>query len=381
VPFAKRGRLTDEYLATLQQAWGAQSSIPLCVGGDSAAAIRRSVKFGAAWHPLCVTLSFPGCAALACERLLLGAAPGHVACRLLCCGLRVWWVCCNGLGPGGAPHQEESSFAISGLVWRCRPGAGWPQGLSGEASVTAKAIPRHAGTLEWQCSGPGPGEGRVLGVHNPGADLRLAQERAPADPLPGPVAITERAVLGDQLRRPTAWCEMPACISLHDDPAAVGEADIRSRALAAGWRHDAVGRLVCPYCQQRNPGLWVAYPLARQHPPSAEVSRQHPAHARPGRIDAVWTTLSAWQRQVRNDLAHRTRWPHLRAAVAAAGNGRNIPKSAPPADPATSARGRRRRGPAGPGRRLARRAAATSPASRGGDHRRQQGQPRPTPRP
>jgi len=174
---------------------------------------------------------------------------------------------------------------------------------------------------------------------------------------------------------------MSACISRHDDPAAVGEADIRSRALAAGWRHDAVGRLVCPYCQQRNPGLWVAYPLARQHPPSAGVSRQHPAHARPGRIDAVWTTLSAWQRQVRNDLAQRTRWPHLRAALAAAGNRRNIPKPAPPPDPATSARGRRRRGPAGPGRRLARRAAATSPASRGGDHRRQQGQPRPTPRP
>ena len=48
-------------------------------------------------------------------------------------------------------------------------------------------------------------------------------------------------------------------------PAAAGEADIRSHALAAGWRPDAVGWLVCPHCQQRNPGLWATYPLARQH--------------------------------------------------------------------------------------------------------------------
>jgi hypothetical protein len=118
---------------------------------------------------------------------------------------------------------------------------------------------------------------------------------------------------------------MPACISRHDDPAAVGEADIRSRALAAGWRHDAVGRLVCPYCQQRNPALWAAYPLARQHRPPAEGSRQHHAHARPGRIGAVWTTLSALHRQVRDDLARRPRWPHLFAAPAGRGDGPNTP--------------------------------------------------------
>jgi len=58
VPFAKRGRLTDEYLTALQQAWGPRSSIPLWVGGNSAAAIRRSVNFGAAWHPLHVSLPF-----------------------------------------------------------------------------------------------------------------------------------------------------------------------------------------------------------------------------------------------------------------------------------------------------------------------------------
>jgi alkanesulfonate monooxygenase SsuD/methylene tetrahydromethanopterin reductase-like flavin-dependent oxidoreductase (luciferase family) len=53
VPFAKRGRLTDEYLATLQQAWGAQSSIPLWVGRNSAAAIHqvRRRLAPAARHP------------------------------------------------------------------------------------------------------------------------------------------------------------------------------------------------------------------------------------------------------------------------------------------------------------------------------------------
>lgn len=58
VPFARRGRLTDEYLAALREAWGARSSIPIWVGGNSAAAIRRSISFDAAWHPLHATLPF-----------------------------------------------------------------------------------------------------------------------------------------------------------------------------------------------------------------------------------------------------------------------------------------------------------------------------------
>jgi alkanesulfonate monooxygenase SsuD/methylene tetrahydromethanopterin reductase-like flavin-dependent oxidoreductase (luciferase family) len=58
VPFAKRGQLTDQYLATLREVWGAQSAIPIWVGGNSPAAIRRAFKFGAAWHPLRVTLPF-----------------------------------------------------------------------------------------------------------------------------------------------------------------------------------------------------------------------------------------------------------------------------------------------------------------------------------
>jgi alkanesulfonate monooxygenase SsuD/methylene tetrahydromethanopterin reductase-like flavin-dependent oxidoreductase (luciferase family) len=57
VPFAMRGKLTDEYLVTLREAWGGKQ-IPLWVGGNSAAAIRRAIAFDAAWHPLRFTLSF-----------------------------------------------------------------------------------------------------------------------------------------------------------------------------------------------------------------------------------------------------------------------------------------------------------------------------------
>jgi alkanesulfonate monooxygenase SsuD/methylene tetrahydromethanopterin reductase-like flavin-dependent oxidoreductase (luciferase family) len=58
VPFNERGRLTDQCLAVLRQEWGAESSIPIWVGGNSDAAIRRSVKFDAAWHPLRFTMPF-----------------------------------------------------------------------------------------------------------------------------------------------------------------------------------------------------------------------------------------------------------------------------------------------------------------------------------
>src|SRR5258707_10631524 len=57
VPFAMRGKLTDEYLAPLREAWG-RKPIPIWVGGNSAAAVRRGIAFDAAWHPLQVTMSF-----------------------------------------------------------------------------------------------------------------------------------------------------------------------------------------------------------------------------------------------------------------------------------------------------------------------------------
>ncbi|MFD8638207.1 LLM class flavin-dependent oxidoreductase [Streptomyces sp. NPDC059533] len=61
VPFTARGRLTDANLAALRKAWeeegqGHATPIPLWVGGNSEAGIRRAVRFGDAWHPLRGTL-------------------------------------------------------------------------------------------------------------------------------------------------------------------------------------------------------------------------------------------------------------------------------------------------------------------------------------
>ena len=72
---------------------------------------------------------------------------------------------------------------------------------------------------------------------------------------------TSRAVIGDELRIPIMWCEMGSCITWYTDPAALGEADTRARAIAAGWRIDALGRLACPTCQQTDPCFWTACPV------------------------------------------------------------------------------------------------------------------------
>ena len=45
---------------------------------------------------------------------------------------------------------------------------------------------------------------------------------------------------------PIMWCEMGSCISWYADPAALGEADTRARAIGAGWRIDALGQAGLP---------------------------------------------------------------------------------------------------------------------------------------
>ena len=103
------------------------------------------------------------------------------------------------------------------------------------------------------------------------ADVR-AEARAPAQADAGAQArahaeadaragATERAVIGDQLRMPIMWCEMGSCISWYTHPDALGEADTRARAIGAGWRIDALGRLACPRCQQTDPYFWASRPV------------------------------------------------------------------------------------------------------------------------
>jgi hypothetical protein len=87
-------------------------------------------------------------------------------------------------------------------------------------------------------------------------------EPAPAD-APDCDAGTVRSVIGDELRMPIMWCEMGSCISWCADPSALGEADARARAISAGWRIDALGRLACPQCQQTDPRFWATRQVVR----------------------------------------------------------------------------------------------------------------------
>jgi hypothetical protein len=61
VPFHQRGALTDQYIRVIREAWRDDAdypggSVPLWIGGNSAAAIRRAINLGDAWHPLQFTL-------------------------------------------------------------------------------------------------------------------------------------------------------------------------------------------------------------------------------------------------------------------------------------------------------------------------------------
>jgi alkanesulfonate monooxygenase SsuD/methylene tetrahydromethanopterin reductase-like flavin-dependent oxidoreductase (luciferase family) len=76
VPFRERGRLTDEHLLTIRAAWQddgdyRSGQIPVWIGGNSDAALRRAVRLGDAWHPLRFT---PGWLAEAADRLKASAA-------------------------------------------------------------------------------------------------------------------------------------------------------------------------------------------------------------------------------------------------------------------------------------------------------------------
>ena len=78
VPFRERGRLADEHLLAIRAAWQddgdyRSGQIPVWIGGNSDAALRRAVRLGDAWHPLRFT---PGWIAAATDRLEATAA-GH----------------------------------------------------------------------------------------------------------------------------------------------------------------------------------------------------------------------------------------------------------------------------------------------------------------
>jgi hypothetical protein len=69
-----------------------------------------------------------------------------------------------------------------------------------------------------------------------------------------------RAIIGDAIRIPILWCQFGSCIARYTHRDALGERDLRLRALAAGWRYDALGRLACPGCVQHDPSFWMTRP-------------------------------------------------------------------------------------------------------------------------
>src|SRR5215471_9206582 len=161
--------------------------------------------------------------------------------------------------PGdGGPVRKIAAPAVSAGTPPAVPSGTLPAAPSG----TLPAVP--AGTLPAVPTGTLPAA--------PSGTLPAVPGTVPASDsrAPGP-STAERAVIGDQLRIPIVWCELAQCISHHTNPAALGEADIRARALSAGWRFDRLGRLTCPECQQSSPWFWPAHPVALQDREAAAI--------------------------------------------------------------------------------------------------------------
>ena len=140
------------------------------------------------------------------------------------------------------PGQRRAFGQATDAPWDSAPAPAPPRtGATGfpapaEAAASVASIPAPAGAAASVASIPAPAE---------------AAAAAP---------VTARAAIGDELRRPIMWCEMASCINYHADPSALGEADARVRAIRAGWRIDAVGRLACPRCQQTT-SFWAPGPV------------------------------------------------------------------------------------------------------------------------
>jgi hypothetical protein len=169
----------------------------------------------------------------------------------------------------------------------------WPEALA-QADALAEARARAEARSRAQADARAQAEALAEARARAQADARAqaeARARAQVDALAEALAdaearATERAVIGDQLRMPVMWCEMGSCISWYTHPAALGEADTRARAIAVGWRIDALGRLACPRCQQTDPGFWATCPVVPWD--------RYLAIARTARITAVSGDGSAW---------------------------------------------------------------------------------------
>ena len=179
--------------------------------------------------------------------------------------------------------------------------------------MTSGSFPRHArqpGVARWAGRRAEPAPVRVLAD----GDREASQPAVRFDPLIHPVAITGHCVIGDQIRVPAAWCAMAGCEAAFADPAALGEADNRARAVAAGWAKDALGRLVCPACQRDHPvpAWWVP---AREPVPSVTTGQSAVLHGWSAvRINPYGPRFGGHPPRARG-RHHRTQWSRLLSAL------------------------------------------------------------------
>jgi len=170
----------------------------------------------------------------------------------------------------------------------------------------------------------------------PGGDHLAPRPAVSFDPLTHPVAITGHSVIGDEIRVPVAWCDMAGCGAAFADPAALGEADNRARAVVAGWTMDALGRLVCSVCRQHHHAAPVWWVFSRDpgviddHRVAAGSARPDGGPGHPGRpgsqgslVRSAAASLPAALGQGRHQRG--TQRPRLLAALASGRSGRTAP--------------------------------------------------------
>jgi hypothetical protein len=151
-------------------------------------------------------------------------------------------------GASWAPVAPVAPAYAAGPVtpeaWMAPVTSGTPAAPAFAATPVAPRVPAAS------AAPASPGAPTAPGVVAPAAAAPAATAPAPAVE-PEPVV---RALIGEDLRTPMVWCELEpgSCVSWHGDREALGMADVRARAIAAGWRIDALGRLTCPQCQQRS---------------------------------------------------------------------------------------------------------------------------------
>jgi len=175
-----------------------------------------------------------------------------------------------------------------------------------------------------------PGRAAEFAPARPQPDGDRLARRPPVrfDPLIHPVAITGHCVIGNEIRIPVAWCDMAGCEAAFADPAALGEADNRARAVVAGWSRDPMGRLFCPACRQHHRAALARWVLPREsaaiddHRVADGSMRPEGGPSRPVRSAAASLPPPA-PGQGRHQ--RETQRPRLLAALASGRNGRIAP--------------------------------------------------------